>query len=101
MAERKFELGQVVMTRGVADLLAGDEPDEGPCQERLEELRGCIARHHSGDWGEVCDDDKRLNDEALQYGSRLLSAYTLGGDQIWVITEADRSSTTVLLPGEY
>jgi hypothetical protein len=61
-----------------------------------------IRRHVQGDWGELCDDDIRENGFSLQNGLRLLSAYRLkDGTKIWVITEADRSVTTVLLPGEY
>ena len=61
-----------------------------------------LDRHLSGDWGEVGGEDWALNDQALRDGSRLLSAYTtLKGVRLWVITEADRSSTCLLLPEEY
>jgi hypothetical protein len=66
-----------------------------------------LARHVAGDWGDLSDEDKRLNDEALIDGSRLLSAYTLrSGVRVWVITEAvgddgHRAATTLLLPDEY
>ena len=66
-----------------------------------------MARHVSGDWGELSDDDKELNNEAIKDGSRLLSAYSLrNGKKIWIITEAEdesgkRESTTALLPDEY
>ena len=67
-----------------------------------------IDRHLNGDWGDVCDSDKRANDRALRDGSRLLSAYhtpALGDKKretkFWIITEADRSATTVLLPSDY
>ena len=67
-----------------------------------------IDRHLNGDWGDVCDSDKRANDRALKDGSRLLSAYhtpALGDKKretkFWIITEADRSATTVLLPEDY
>ena len=62
-----------------------------------------LTRHVSGDWGEVlCEEDRQLNDEALLDGSRLFSAYrTSSGEKIWIITEADRSSTCLLLPEEY
>ena len=56
----------------------------------------------AGDWGEVDEEDKRLNDAALKDGTRLLSAYvTSRGAGLWIITEADRSATTILLPSEY
>ena len=61
-----------------------------------------LAKHLAGDWGEVGAEDRRANDEALLHGGRLLSAYkTLKGVRLWVITEADRGSTVVLLPEEY
>jgi hypothetical protein len=61
-----------------------------------------LARHARGDWGELCPADMRANDRALREGDRLLSAYkTSTGERLWVITEADRSATTILLPSEY
>ena len=61
-----------------------------------------LARHAGGDWGDVCPEDARANDQALREGMRLLSAYTLqDGTRVWIITEADRSSTCILLPEEY
>ncbi len=61
-----------------------------------------FARHLHGDWGDIGEDDARANDQALASGQRLLSRYDLpGGSTIWIITEADRSATTVLLPQEY
>jgi len=61
-----------------------------------------LARHVLGDWGEVCEEDRRLNNIAVDAGDRLLSAYrTNDGTKLWVITEADRSATTILLPEEY
>jgi len=86
----RFALGRTVITRGALDALSG------------EDVHACIARHASGDWGDVCPEDKQANDDALRVGSRLLSAYhTEGGRKFWIITEADRSATTVLLPEEY
>jgi hypothetical protein len=86
----KFDLGQLLATPGV--LRAADGED----------LRRYLARHASGDWGIVGDGDKRANDRALIDGTRLLSAYLLGnGVKVWIITEADRAATTVLLPDEY
>jgi len=58
-------------------------------------------RHASGDWGEVCDEDKQANEQALINGDRLLSAYDVMGKRIWIITEYDRSLTTILFPDEY
>jgi hypothetical protein len=67
-----------------------------------EEIQRALQRHVSGDWGELDAEDKKANDEALQSGERLLSAYkTATGTKFWIITEADRSVTTVLLPEDY
>ena len=83
-------LGRTVITRGALDTLDGEEVLAG------------IARHAKGDWGDLCSEDREANNDALQTGARLLSAYhTGGGRKFWVITEADRSVTTVLLPEEY
>ena len=88
----KFLLGQLVATHGA--LAALEEAEESTSE--------LIFRHVTGDWGEVCDEDKTLNDNALEHGERLLSSYTTSkGVKIWVITEADRSSTCLLLPEEY
>jgi hypothetical protein len=88
----KFPLGQVVATPGALEALrqAGDEP------------LLYLVRHQSGDWGEVCEEDAKENEFSVENGFRILSAYTLKDDtRIWVITEADRSSTCLLLPSEY
>ncbi|HVX12177.1 MAG TPA: hypothetical protein VHC22_13430 [Pirellulales bacterium] len=93
----QFSLGRVVATPGALEALA-------KAGQTAEEL---LNRHHRGDWGDLDDTDLSLNDEALQDGSRLLSAYHLKtGVKIWVITEASddegkRSATTLLLPDEY
>ena len=61
-----------------------------------------LARHQRGDWGEVCEEDRLANESALREGERLFSVYRLSsGTKIWIITERDRSSTTLLLPSEY
>ena len=88
-AER-FELGRMVMTPGAQHAV--------PPSEMLRALR----RHARGDWGDVPREDAKANDMALEQGGRLLSAYrTTSGTKFWVISEADRSATTVLLPEEY
>lgn len=87
-----FPLGQLVMTRGVADLVLTTP---------LLGLNKCVVRHASGDWGDVCPEDKAANDQAVTGGTRIVSSYTLANQKIYIITEADRSSTTVLLPSEY
>ena len=84
--------GQIVATPGALEAFgrAGQNPAE------------FLRRHCSGDWGELDAEDWAANDRALQEGSRLLSAYKLrDGTKIWIITEADRSSTCLLLPEEY
>ena len=86
----QFVLGRTVITRGALDALAN------------EDVLAAIARHARGDWGDVCEEDWKANDDDLRVGARLLSAYhTTGGRKFWIITEADRSVTTVLLPEEY
>ncbi len=86
----QFSLGRTVITRGALAELAHADVQQG------------IARHVNGDWGDLCEQDKHVNDNALKYGARLLSAYhTTTGVKFWIITEADRSATTVLLPEEY
>jgi hypothetical protein len=93
----KFSLGQVVATPGALEALEASH--QSP--------QFFLARHVQGDWGEVCDEDKMLNDQSLIDGSRLLSAYrTLKNERLWIITEAaddqgSRSTTTILRPDEY
>ncbi len=87
---RRLSLGQVLATPGALRAVTSVE------------IAVALARHASGDWGNVDAHDKRANDEALRAGTRVLSAYeTELGQAFWVITEADRSSTTILLPCEY
>jgi hypothetical protein len=87
-----FPLGQLVATPGALAALAATG------QTTAEFL----SRHQVGDYGVVNDDDKRLNDAAVRIGERVLSVYLLrDGTRVWVITEADRSSTCLLLPDEY
>ena len=88
----KFALGHLVATPGALEAL----------NEVAVGFLSYVSRHQKGDWGDVCAEDKAENELSLKHGFRLLSAYTLpGGCKIWVITEADRSSTTILLPEEY
>ena len=89
--EPLFPLGQVVATPGaIQEMIAvGLQPFM------------LLARHQHGDWGDLDPEDKKANDRAVQNGTRVFSAYTIGGVRFWVITEADRSSTCILLPLEY
>jgi hypothetical protein len=85
-------LGRLLSTPGAIDAMAkaSHEPME------------LINRHRSGDWGEVDAEDWAANDRAISHGRRIPSAYTLkDGVKVWIITEADRSVTTILLPSEY
>lgn len=91
----QLQLGQIVATAGVAAWI--NESPEG----RVVGVSRAIQRHASGDWGDACDEDKKLNDLAVDGESRVLSAYTVDGAKLWVITEWDRSVTTVLFPEEY
>jgi hypothetical protein len=87
-----FPLGQVVATKGA--LAALRHADQSPAD--------FLARHACGDWGEVGEEDEFENELSLREGHRLMSVYTLkGGQRLWIITEADRSVTTLLLPQEY
>jgi hypothetical protein len=86
----RFTLGQIVITAGAMESL------------KQEEVRRGLDRHVAGDWGDVVDDDWYENERALDEGHRLLSAYVAtDGTRFWIITEHDRSVTTVLLPEEY
>jgi len=91
----RFNPGQVVVTRGVNDLIAINK-------EFAKFVYLSISRHVAGDWGDACEEDRASNDLALKEGDRLLSVYVKEGlPKIWVITEWDRSVTTALLPEEY
>ena len=85
-----FSLGRVVATPGALALLANRRQDPSTF----------LLRHAQGDWGVLDDKDKQANDRALREGTRLLSAYELP-EKLWIVTEADRSATTLLLPEEY
>lgn len=91
-SNQKFPLGRIVATPAALDALSksGDS------------AHGLLMRHATGDWGDLDNDDKRANDADLTHGGRLLSAYILrNGTKVWIITEADRSATTLLLPSDY
>ncbi len=84
-------LGRVLATPGALKLLG--EAKEHPFDY--------LARHATGDWGELCAFDRRQNEIALREGYRVFSSYETLAGRVWVITEADRSVTTILLPEEY
>ena len=87
-----FPLGKVVATpAALKEFGISGEP-----------LHRFLERHGHGDWGDLCKEDMVANDTALRTGARILSAYHLGsGVKVWIITEADRSSTCILLPDDY
>jgi hypothetical protein len=90
LSSMKFQLGQLVITPAALEAI----PTEHICQ--------CINRHVCGDWGDLEGDDRRENELALRIGSRLLSVYHTETDRkFYIITEADRTATTVLLPEDY
>lgn len=86
-----FPLGRTVATLGALRLL--DHHDLGPLT--------LLDRHRTGDWGELDPEDVQANNDAVENGDRLLSRYLVFGEAVWIITEADRSVTTILLPSEY
>lgn len=86
-----FPLGRVVATPGALEVLeaSGASPAE------------LLARHQAGDWGEVPREDAEENERSVEHGFRIISSYSAGDERVWIITEADRSSTCLLLPSEY
>jgi hypothetical protein len=94
----KFELGQVVATQGALAALEDANQSALPF----------VQRHQQGDWGDICKEDKKLNDEAIAFEgdidkqNRVMSSYMTNKNvKIWIITEYDRSVSTVLLPSDY
>lgn len=85
----RFPLGQVAVTANASLRLS------------TEEVLSALSRHASGDWGDVCAEDTLANFHALAQGGRLFSAYGEGETRFWIVTEANRSVTTVLLPEDY
>ena len=92
MATALFPLGQLVATPGALDAIWRNRAGAWTY----------LSRHVTGDWGDLNDADKAENELSVREGFRILSAYSLpDGTRIWIITEADRSATTILLPDEY
>ena len=91
----RFDLGRLVNTIGINDFMEDKPENELYIYE-------CLNRYINCDWGEMCDEDKELNDDALTSGGRIFASYeTNGMPKIWIITEWDRSATTILFPSEY
>jgi hypothetical protein len=86
-----FPLGRIVSTRGALSI----------ANEAGVDLLHMVSRHVQGDWSEMDGHDKQANRDAIAFGNRVFSAYTVNDRKFWVITEADRASTTILLPEEY
>ena len=87
-----FPLGQILATPGALETL----------DQSRDNLALFLMWHSCGQWGDLCAEDRKANDDALSDGGRILSAYHLrSGVKLWIITEADRSATTALLPEEY
>ena len=89
-----FDLGVCVVTQGIHQL-------QKSAVDTDKDLRPIITRHLNGDWGNTPVEDKVLNDEATKGKGRIMSSYLFNGKVVWIITEADRSVTTILLPSEY
>lgn len=100
MNQSKFSLGQTVMSRSIADFV-------GVSDKFSSFVFKCLFRHKACNWGDLDEEDLEANNLALEYGSRVLSSYNIplsfGFDQskVWIITEADRSVTTILFPSDY
>lgn len=90
----KFNLGQVVATRGVAYQMQEDK-------DFYEFVQKSFTRHATGDWGDLDEEDKEANEYALTHNDRIFSSYIKGEWKIYIITEWDRSYTTILFPSEY
>lgn len=91
----KFSLGQVVMTRGINNDIADNE-------QFAKDVESALAKYTNCDWGKTCEEDKPWNDSAVEHGNdRILAVYDSCKGDIWIITEWDRSATTILYPDEY
>lgn len=93
----RFELGQIVATCGVHEMMQTDSSFR-------KFVSACMNRYMSGDWGDLCEEDRLANDDSLRSEGRILAAYENPDHpdwKIWIITEWDRSATTILFPSEY
>jgi hypothetical protein len=107
LINQKFSLGTIVMTPTVEQTVRDNNDTEDAATLQLSAM---FVAHASGNWGDIDDEDKKVNDEAVKHGRRIISAYAIdldgerkgwGDNCVWLITEADRSVTTALLPSEY
>lgn len=90
----KFELGRLVVTKGIADMM-----EENP--QFSEDVTTAFVKYQNCDWGITCEEDAEMNNEALTGEDRILAVYETCKGEIWIITEWDRSVTTILFPSEY
>ena len=86
-----FRLGDIYLTPGAIEVLNASRQD----------IIALLRRHVTGDWGDLDSEDKQMNEDALDCGARIFSSYEVSSKKLWIITEADRSATTVLKPDEY
>jgi hypothetical protein len=91
MPTQLFEMGRLMTTPGALEF----------CKKHMIPIVGLVRRHLTGDWGDLCDEDKQLNVVGIRDGLRILSAYQFPDGKIYIITEFDRSVTTVLMAEEY
>lgn len=110
-----IDFGKLIWTHGIHQCVSGSNEDGSlspQAEASLKFLVESLKRHASGDWGDCCKEDQEINDQALKNGMRLLSVYHIPADprlerlrdedkSIWIITESDRQSTTILFPREY
>ena len=90
-----FKLGDIAVTAGISYKMSQS-------RDFKRFVRKSFLRHATRDWGEMCEEDKAYNDYALEHGERLFSSYNYNEDtKIWIITEWDRSATTILFPSDY
>lgn len=91
---KKFKLGQTVVTRAINERMKEDSGFQ-------DFVKKSLSRYINRDWGDTCPEDARANDEAVREGERVLAVYIYKGETIWIITEWDRSVTTILFPSDY
>ena len=94
---KRFDIGKLVATAGVHELMTNDLSFRNF-------VNASFMRYIMGDWGDTCEEDKKLNDSSVENGERILAVYKMEGhpgNTIWIITEWDRSCTTILFPNEY
>lgn len=90
----KFNIGKLYMTAAIAEALKDNT-------QFSIEIHAALYRYSNCDWGDMSGEDKRINDSALKDGDRIFAAYKTSKGKIWIITEADRSCTTILFPSDY